>query len=274
MTRANIVTVVGAFVVACGSTTAWSQAVETKDTPAVAMPAASGGPVEIYQALGGPLYDNGPFVTHPGVCSAAADASRLQDNLGLTIFGFGAAVSSGFRVADDFVVPAPGWVANQLIVYTYQTGSTPGSPTITDVRIQIWNGPPNAGGTIVFGDTTTNRFVSAAFSNAYRDLGTQTCPAAQTRPIMAVTASIGTTLAPGTYWVDYQIGGTLASGPWVVPTTILGETDGCAGPALCNAIQWNGTAWAQLLDTTINQDAKFAIEGVLTPVELQSFEIK
>lgn len=276
MTRANIVTVVGAVMVACGATNAFSQAVETKDTPAVAVTEAAKGPVKFYEPLGAPLYDNGPFVTHAGACSAGADASRLQSGIGLNIFGFGAAVATGFRVSDDFVVPAPGWVVNQLVVYTYQTGSTT-TPTITDVRVQIWNGPPNAGGTIVFGDTTTNRFVSAAFSNAYRDLDTATCPAAQTRPIMAVTANVGTTLAPGTYWIDYQIGGTLASGPWAVPTTILGETDGCAGAALCNGIQWNGTAWAALTDTgTANavQDVKFALEGVPVPVELQSFEIK
>jgi hypothetical protein len=278
MTRANIVTVVGAFVVACGSTTAWSQAVETKDTPAVAVP-QSNGPFEIYKSLGGPLYDNGPIATHPGVCNAGADASRLQSGIGLNIFGFNASVAGGFRVSDDFVVPAPGWVVNELVAYTYQTGSTPAAPTITDVRVQIWNGPPNAGGTIVFGDTTTNRFVSAAFSNTFRDLDTTACPAAaaQTRPIMAATATVGTTLAPGTYWIDYQIGGTLASGPWAVPTTILGETDGCAGPAVCNGLQWTGTAWTTLLDSgaaATVQDVKFRLEGVPTPVELQGFEVR
>jgi hypothetical protein len=276
MTRANIVTVVGALVVACGSTTAWSQAVETKDTPAVAVPEAPAGPVTLYQPLGGPLYDNGPFATHTGTCTTGADASRLQSAIGLNIFGFNASTTAGFRVSDDFVVPSPGWVVNELVVYTYQTGSTT-TPTITDVRVQIWNGPPNAGGTIVFGDTTTNRFLSAAFSNTYRDLDTATCPAANTRPIMAVTANVGTTLTPGTYWIDYQIGGTLASGPWAVPTTILGETDGCAGAALCNGLQWTGTVWQALTDTgtaAAVQDVKFRLEGVPTPVELESFEIK
>ena len=45
----------------------------------------------------------------------------------------------------------------------------------------------------------------------------------------------------------------------------MGQTDGCAGPALCNALQWSGTAWATLIDTgaaATVQDVKFAIEGI------------
>src|SRR5512143_645082 len=51
------------------------------------------------------LYNNGPIVTHPGGGAGGADASALQTALGMGTYGFGHAVSSGFRVADDFTVP-------------------------------------------------------------------------------------------------------------------------------------------------------------------------
>ena len=129
-----------------------------------------------------------------------------------------------------------------ITLYGYQTGSTTTS-TFTDVRVQIWNGAPNAGGVLVYGDTTTNRFASTSFTNDYRV--TDTTLTNNQRPIMAMVATINTTLPAGTYWVDFQLGGTLASGPFVPPVSILGQT----AKAGSNGLQWNGTAWTTLLDT-------------------------
>src|SRR2546423_11371921 len=70
-------------------------------------------------------------------------------------------------LADFFSVPAGGWAINTMTFYAYQTGSTTMS-TFTDVRVQIWNGPPNGGGTVIFGDLTTNRLASTSFTNIYR----------------------------------------------------------------------------------------------------------
>jgi hypothetical protein len=239
-------------------------AVETADAPAVAVVGEATGPVRIWQPDGAVLFDNGSLITHPGVCSAGASASRLQSALGLNIFGFTASTATAFRIADNFTVPpGGGWQINQITFFGYQTGSTT-TPTFNTARVQIWNGPPNAGGVVIFGDTTTNRFASAAFSNTYRDLDTATCPAAQTRPIMAVTANVATTLPPGNYWVDFALGGTLASGPFIPPTSILGQLDGCPGPALCNGLQFDGANWVNMIDTgaaQTQQDVKFIVEG-------------
>jgi hypothetical protein len=240
-------------------------AAETVDSPDVPVEGQPVGPVRIWEPDGGMLYDNGPLITHPGVCSAGASASRLQSAIGLNVFGFTASTAGAFRIADNFTVPpGGGWNISEIVLFGYQTGSST-TPTFNNARVQIWNGAPNAGGTVVFGDTTTNRFAGAAFSTIYRDLDTATCPGAQTRPIMAVRATINTTLPPGTYWVDFQLGGTLASGPFIPPTSILGETDGCAGPALCNGLQFSGTAWVSLVDSgtaATVQDVAFVVEGV------------
>lgn len=200
--------------------------------------------------------DNGPLVTHPGGGAGGADASRLQNtSLLMSTLGFTASTAGAFRIADNFTVTA-GWTINTITFFGYQTGSTTTS-TFDTARVQIWNGPPNAGGTIVFGDTTTNRFLSSTFSNIYRD--TETSVGNNQRPIMATTATIGTLLTSGTYWLDFQLGGTLASGPFIPPTTVLGNNSPCTP---CNALQWSGTAWNNLIDTgsATQQDVRFVID--------------
>ncbi len=212
------------------------------------------------------LLDSGPLVTHVGGGAGGVDASRLQNSsLLMSTLGFTASTAGTFRIADDFTVPAAGWGISTITFFAYQTGAT--ACTLADVRVQIWNGPPNAGGTLVFGDTTTNRFASCALANIYRD--TETTVANNQRPIQAATATVATNLAAGTYWVDYQLGGSLASGPFVPPITITGTS------ATGNALQWNGTAWVTLTDTgsTTQQGVRFVIDGTVLPVELQKFSI-
>jgi subtilisin-like proprotein convertase family protein len=229
--------------------------------------AAARGDVTLWEApQGGPLWDNGPLVTHPGGGAGGADASRLQNSsLGMTVNGFTASTATVFRISDDFAVPGPsGWDVATITFFGYQTGSTT-TCTFNDARVQIWDGPPNAGGSIIYGDLTTNRFASCAFSNIYRD--TETTVGNNQRPIMAVTATIGTSLPPGDYWVDFQLGGTLASGPFIPPLTVLTQTSGCTPPASCNGLQWNGSAWVALDDGlagTQPQDVRFIVDGTLS----------
>ncbi|MBN8728889.1 MAG: hypothetical protein J0H15_14495, partial [Xanthomonadales bacterium] len=109
----------------------------------------------------------------------------------------------------------------------------------------------------MFGDTTTNRMASTAFSNIYRVLDTALTNT--DRPLMAVVANIGTTLPAGTYWVDWQLSGTLASGPWAPPVTLVGQT----GKPGANAVQNDGSSWIPAMDdgSGAQQDFPFLIEG-------------
>jgi len=206
--------------------------------------------------LGGVLYDNGSLVTHPGGGSGGADASSLQDtSLLMTIFGFGHALAANIRVADDFTVPAGGWNVSQIVFFAYQTGSSTTS-TINHVNLQIWDGPPGAPSNIVFGDTATNRLATSTFSNVYRTLESAG-QAGTTRPLMANATTVSTFLPAGTYWVDWQTGGTLGSGPWVAPVTILGQT----GKPGANGLQaLTPGVWSAALDVAA-QDFPFIIEG-------------
>jgi hypothetical protein len=210
------------------------------------------------------------LITHPGGGAGGADASRLQNtSLGMTSFGSTASDTGAFRVADD-VTFALTTTINTITVYGYQTGSTTTS-TMDTLHIQIWNGPPNAGGSLIFGDLTTNRMASTAFTSIYRD--TETIVGNNQRPIMAVTSVDLSSVTPltlnaGTYWIDFRLGGSLANGPFVPPITILGQTGAPDG----NALQFNGTTWVAVDDGLAGlqrQGIPFRIEGAEVAADLQ-----
>ncbi|MFI5219381.1 MAG: PKD domain-containing protein [Bacteroidia bacterium] len=187
------------------------------------------------------LHDNGPLVNSPGAGFGGADVSNLHD--GLLNYGFGHAVSTGFRVADDFTVPAPGWVVDSIVFFGYQTGTTTTS-SITNVNMAIWDGLPGSGASIIYGDTTTNVLATSYWSGIYRT--TEIDLVNTQRPIMKdIVNTPALTLAAGTYYVSWQTGGSATfTGPWVPPVTIAGVTTTGDGYQFNPA---NGT-WAAVVD--------------------------
>lgn len=168
------------------------------------------------------LVNNGPLITHPGQGAGGNNASIITTG---TTFGFGHSPAGAFRVADNFTVPAGEvWQVDSVFFYAYQTGSTTTS-TITAVNVRLWRGAPDsAGSVLVFGDTTTNRMIRTQFSGIYRVADSTTNITNTQRPIMVQTVNLGgTTLTSGTYWLDWQTAGSLTSGPWVPPVSIVGQ---------------------------------------------------
>jgi uncharacterized protein (TIGR03382 family) len=207
-------------------------------------------------AFGVVLWDNGPLVTHPGGGAGGADASVVDTVAGMTLYGFGHQWQLGYSMADDFEVGAGGWTIDSMLFYAYQTNSGNNS-TITGVYAQIYDGPPDAGGTVVWGNLTTNLLANTSWSNIYRVLDTAMTSTA--RPVMENEATIGTFLAEGTYWVEWSTNGTLSSGPWAPPVTIIGQ------PATGNGLQNLAGVWGPALDGTYQQGLPFIINGVPTP---------
>jgi hypothetical protein len=207
------------------------------------------------------LYDNGPWITSFGDGPGGSDVSLLQNvSLGLTTLGASVNLSAGgphFRIADEFEVTTPGgWTVNNVAFYGYQTGSTTTS-SFTGVNFRIWDGPPNdPNSNIVFGDTTTNRFESTDWTGVYRYA--ESAIGNTTRPVMQIVGEAGVHLMPGTYWLDWQLAGTIASGPWQPPITIIGQnTTG-------NAMQLAAAGWQPFLDGgtgTPAQGAPFQLWG-------------
>lgn len=200
------------------------------------------------------------LITGVGVGAGGADESQLQGNLGLNTIGFSS--NSGFRLAQKFTVPAGGWAIDRVTVYAYQTGSTTTS-TFTGLNLRVWNGSPAVSGSaVVFGDTTTNRMTSTAFSNIYRV--TNTTSGATNRPIMAIDAgNLGMVLPAGTYWLDFQLSGSLGSGPFVPPLSTIGQTGVGAAGDLVQLVISSGV-WSNVVDgavTTASQTVALTLVG-------------
>ncbi|MCB8942746.1 MAG: cadherin-like domain-containing protein [Ardenticatenaceae bacterium] len=239
-----------------------AEAQERADT-AVSVPAAptTSGSAAILSAPTALLYDNGPLVNSPGTGVGGADEAVLQTtSLGLNTLGFGHQLALGYRIADDFTIP-PGetWTLDTITFYAYQTGSTTTS-TMNGITLQIWDGQPGAGGAVIWGDDTTNVLVNTGWANVYRVTETTTGTAID-RPIMASVAAVGgLSLPAGTYWLAWNTGGTLASGPWAPPININGQANTGNGLQTLDG----GTTWAAALDTgagTPQQGFPFLIEG-------------
>ncbi len=201
------------------------------------------------------LFDNGPIVTLPGGGCSGGDASIVETALGLTLYGWGAQQTAGNSMADDFESTAD-WNIDSLMFYAYQTGAT--TSTITGVYVQIWDGSPMAGGTVVWGDLTTNLLQRTGLSNIYRAL--DTAPTSCDRRQQEVVATVGTFLPAGHYWVQWQFTGTASSGPWQPPVTIAGQT------TTGDALQYTSSGgWAAALNGVYPNGAPFIVYGTAGP---------
>lgn len=213
------------------------------------------------QACDSVIWDNGPLVTHPGGGYSGNDLSVLQTSLGLNTDGFGHSHATPNRVTEEFTLSGPeDWTIESLTFFAYQTSTYtyPPASTLTGVYVRILDGPPNnPASNLVFGDTATNRMTSTSWTNIYRAIDTNSSDA--TRPIMAANVAVGISLSPGTYWIDWSVSGSVSSGPWAPPITILGQT------VTGNAMQTtdNGTTWEPALDTGAGtqQGLPFLVRG-------------
>lgn len=190
-------------------------------------------------------FSNGPLSTGAtnsvGVAAPAGTTwSELQP--GGTVFGFGANTATGFSVADDFTISCGTWTINKITVYGYSTGFAGTTSPFTDVRIAIYNTNPSVGNpTPIFGDRTTNRFLSSSFASMYR---INTGASDQQRKIWAIDATIPSlTLTSGTYWIEWAMGGPASN--FAPPVTVVGSLTQPGN----NAQQRSNTgAWTALVD--------------------------
>ena len=219
-----------------------------------------GQPLQPLAPTSSTLFDNGPLVNSTGTGAGGADESVLQTNtLGMNTLGFGHQISNDNWVADDFTITdAAGWNITSFVFYAYQTGATTTS-TMTAVHFIIYEGVPgDAGTSIVWGDVTTDRFTSTAFTNIYRV--NETSSGNTDRPIMENTCNVSFHLDAGTYWVAWQTDGTLSSGPWAPPITVTGQSSTGNGMQSIGGL----TAWNDADDSGTGQPQQglpFIING-------------
>lgn len=189
------------------------------------------------------IWDNGPMVNRPGLGANGYDASQLVPPM--TTYGDNQ-IQGVVRIADDFTITHPGgWEINKIILYGYQTGGDTTVPSFTGYTLQIWDGPPNDGGTVVFGDTMTNVLDTTAMEWTEIFRVSSTSITNTQRPIWAHALTVsGITLMPGNYWLDFSASGSLASGPWVPP--IVMDTLQTTGNSLRYVVADN--EWAPSVD--------------------------
>ncbi|HET9049492.1 MAG TPA: hypothetical protein VFN29_11095 [Chiayiivirga sp.] len=205
------------------------------------------------------LYDNGPFMTHPGQGFNGADVSAIASSLGNTTLGFTGSPDPGQsgRVADDFMVPASGWHIEYATLWAFQYEVPPPS-ILNSVTLQIWDGVPGAPGSeVVFGDETSNRFVGTQFTGIYR--ASDQNFGWSSMPIMSIVADLGVDLPAGDYWLDWQIGAATTGSInhfFVTSPNSQGKTG-------ANARWLAGSNWQNVIDygSNVAQDIPFALWG-------------
>lgn len=173
------------------------------------------------------VYDNGPFRTGPGVSLLNNVAPSAHTLFGFGVQAIGSPLTTDNSMIDDFVVPGV-MIIDEVECYFYQTGSSTTS-TITGVFVEFYDqDPATAPGPMVGSPTTATNLLTASSTNVwsgvYRAL--VTTPADVARPIMAVRVALPTPLLlanPGTYWIRMQASGSLASGPWMPPMTVVNQ---------------------------------------------------
>ncbi len=202
------------------------------------------------------------------------DAGNASESNTVAGFGFTGTLS----LADDFTVTGPGWIIDTVQLFSYRTGGV-GIPH-TQYFVEIYSGgAPNAGGSVIFGDMTTNRFSSASATvnyegggsgNLFRVFNTVAPPPGTapgtTRQIWNHTVNIGgLVLGPGTYWIRFKGG---PAGGFYPSTT----HEGMRGVAGANALQENGGVWVNAVDAgnpgtapDVAQDLPFILSGTIVP---------
>jgi hypothetical protein len=200
--------------------------------------------------------------------------SEVQHNTGNTAVsntnaGF-PAIQGVTRLADNFTLTQPCTITS-VAFYGYLTNAAATVSPFTGYTLQIWNGRPgDAGSSVVFGDTTTNRLASSVDTTYFRIFNSVAPPTAPgtTRKIWRNTLTVGTTLQPGTYWLDWA--STVTGGAnHFHPTKTIAGSRGAAGD---NARQLNLSTgqWIDIVDggipvtpPDVPQDFPFDVNGAV-----------
>lgn len=207
-------------------------------------------------------YINGTLSTGPtsqsGIPAPAGTTwSEVANNTGNTTesnTSAGSTINVGsFTLADDFIVPAgQTWNISKFSFFAYQTGSAATPSPFTGLFLRVFNGNPSAGGTVVFGDLTTNRLSASVDPLMYRIFNSTVPPPGTapgtTRKIWRVEANVTLSLPAGTYWVEWgsQVASNSATAHFAPANTVAGQrtTPGA------NALQKNvsTSAWTPVID--------------------------
>lgn len=236
------------------------------------------------------LYSNGSAnPTEPGLATGTASLSGVSAPAGArwseassdgsgtnAIAGFAChqnGLTGSYRFADDFTVPpGPGWNIRGVSLFAYQTNAA--LAPFDAVTLRIWSGAPGTpGSTVVWGDPTTNRLSAVVATDTYRIFNSLANPVPAlpdtTRRIWRLDAAAEVVLAPGTYWLDWQIESIAADSEAFTPAvTVAGQRSLAAWNGRQFKPSFNVGVWEAVVDTgkpfaaaDVLQDLPFQLRG-------------
>lgn len=218
------------------------------------------------------LYNNGPFVTHPGGGAGGADASMASVNPnwgGLQMYN---ANSPGkpeqYTIADDFTVTdSQGWYITRITMYGYEIDAN--NPNWTLAKLKIYNGVPGGGGSVIASYTSTNWSSTGVFRvfNGVANLPSTL------RLINRIVFDIPSLeLAQGSYWVALQVDTQLVGGnprqAWANFVMDINPNDpNNPITRVGNARQFTENGWGAAIppNTGVNVEFPFIVEGNIVP---------
>lgn len=183
------------------------------------------------------LVNQSELITYDSVGYEGAAVSSLYG--GMTSLGVNANYKKNYWLADDVTLAANSSIeeiefyAYQSFYYNYNI-----SP-ITGVYVLIYNGSPNDGGKVVWGNDTTNLLTQSEFTGIYR---VATDYLSNDRAIMKVVANVQTILPAGKYWVAVSFSTATDSEVWGVPRAVLNLKN------TGNALQQDEQGWTLWTD--------------------------
>ncbi|GBD54217.1 hypothetical protein BGM30_33100 [Microcystis aeruginosa NIES-298] len=192
------------------------------------------------------LFSQTNIVTNPGAGFNGSDVSQGSATVGAA----GRNATGNFRLAQSFTISDAGlWAIDTVSVMAYMTstgyGFPPTSP-FTGISVNIWDNAPGLAGSNILGSSTT--LLSTNWTGVYRTFN-GVLDNAQ-RPVMNIAANFsgsGLTLAPGTYWADYQLTGLSPTGGTNAFTPFLMTTSGGNPVTLTgNARQLDSGSWVTI----------------------------
>lgn len=189
---------------------------------------------------------------------AGADLSQLETTpVAENIFGFGAQTTSNNVMADDFEVGPGGLMVTGITLFSYQTGAT--APSITGAS---WAIGSSATTSLSASSVTVSWYDPNGHGGIFRENAGTTTDA--NRRIQRVDIDVADFfLDQGTYFLSFNLAGSLASGPWAPPNPTSNAAFGQ------NALQSTaGGSFAQAFvdaSGTVGADLPFIIQGQPVP---------
>jgi hypothetical protein len=204
------------------------------------------------------LFSQTNIVTNPGAGFNGSDVSQAS----ATVDVAGQNATGDFRLAQSFTISDAGlWAIDKVSVMAYMTstyGYPPTSP-FTGISVNIWDNAPGLAGSNILGSSTN--LLSTNWTGVYRTFNGVLDDAQ--RPVMNIAANFsgsGLTLAPGTYWADYQLTGLSPTGGTTAFTPFLMTTSGG------NPVTVNGNARQLVSGSWITTSSGNPAQGVSFPL--------